>query len=61
MHPPQINLYQLISFYTVAKEGSFSAASKKLCVTQPAVTMQIKSLEKFYDLKLVNVKKKKLA
>lgn len=60
MRPPHINVQQLISFYFVAKEKSFSAASEKLFVTQPAVTQQIKALEGQFAVKLVNVKKKRV-
>ncbi|GAB6194498.1 LysR family transcriptional regulator [Desulfocastanea catecholica] len=60
MLPPKINPYQLTTFYFVASEGTISAAAEKLCVTQPAVSMQIKSLEKYYGIKLINVKKKKV-
>lgn len=56
---PQINVQQLISFYFVAKEKSFSAASEKLFVTQPAVTQQIKALEAQFGVKLINVEKKR--
>jgi len=56
---PKINVQQLISFYFVAKEKSFSAASEKLFVTQPAVTQQVKALEVQFGIKLINVKKKR--
>jgi DNA-binding transcriptional LysR family regulator len=57
---PQINVQQLISFYFVATEKSFSVASEKLFVTQPAVTQQIKGLEGQFGVKLVNVKRKRV-
>jgi len=57
---PQINVQQLISFYSVAKEQSFSAASEKLFITQPAVTQQIKALEVQFGVKLINVKRKRV-
>lgn len=60
MNNPQINVQQLISFYFVAKEKSFSAASEKLFITQPAVTQQIKALEKKFSVKLINVKRKRV-
>lgn len=41
-----IDLTKLKTFITVAELGSFSRASEILYVTQPAVTQQIKSLEK---------------
>jgi DNA-binding transcriptional LysR family regulator len=56
---PQVNVQQLISFYFVAKEKSFSAASEKLFITQPAVTQQIKALEAQFGVKLINVEKKR--
>jgi DNA-binding transcriptional LysR family regulator len=57
---PQINVQQLISFYYVAKEESFSIASEKLFITQPAVTQQIKALEAQFGIKLINVKRKRV-
>ena len=41
-----INLNQLRAFYLAAREKSITKAANTLHVTQPAVTMQIKSLEK---------------
>ncbi len=46
-----MNLHQLRVFCTVAGEGSFSAAAEKLFMTQPAVTLQIKNLEEYYEVK----------
>jgi DNA-binding transcriptional LysR family regulator len=46
-----MNLHQLKVFCTVAGEGSFSAAAEKLFMTQPAVTLQIKNLESYYQVK----------
>lgn len=60
MRLPQINVQQLISFYFVATEKSFSAASERLFITQPAVTQQIKALEAQFGVKLINVKKKRV-
>jgi DNA-binding transcriptional LysR family regulator len=57
---PQINVQQLITFCFVAKEESFSVASEKLFITQPAVTRQIKSLEGQFGVKLINVKRKRV-
>jgi len=45
-----IELYKV--FYQVAKEGQISAASKKLFVTQPAVSQSIKQLEESLGGKL---------
>src|SRR5208283_5331750 len=60
MKLPQINVQQLISFYFVATEKSFSVASEKLFITQPAVTQQIKGLEGQFGVKLINVKRKRV-
>lgn len=47
-----LNFHQLHIFYTVAEKGSFSAAAQALHMTQPAVTMQIQSLEDYFGAKL---------
>ncbi len=48
---------KLETFLTVVKEKSFSRASKKLGISQPAVTQQIKLLEDYIDGKIVDRKK----
>ncbi|MBS3906817.1 MAG: LysR family transcriptional regulator [Syntrophaceae bacterium] len=48
-----MNLKQLEAFYLVIKRKSFTRAAEELNVTQPAVTIQIKSLEKSLNVKLV--------
>jgi DNA-binding transcriptional LysR family regulator len=48
-----LNLKQLEAFYLVVKRGSFTKAAEELNVTQPAVTMQVKSLERSLNLKLI--------
>ena len=48
---------KLHTFLTVVKEKSFSNASRKLGISQPAVTQQIKSIEDYLDAKLVDRKK----
>src|SRR5690554_3467763 len=55
-----VNFHQLHIFYTVAERGSFSAAAQSLHMTQPAVTMQIQSLEENYGTKLFNRSTKKI-
>ncbi len=40
-----MELYQIRAFVTVARIGNLTRAAQVLCVTQPAVTAQIKSLE----------------
>ncbi|MFD1885270.1 selenium metabolism-associated LysR family transcriptional regulator [Paenibacillus wenxiniae] len=48
------NFHQLHIFYTVAERGSFSAAAQALHMTQPAVTMQVQSLEEHFGTRLFN-------
>ena len=48
-----MNLRQLEAFYLVVKKGSCTQAAEELNVTQPAVTIQVKSLEKSLNLKLI--------
>ncbi len=43
---------QLLTFIEVAKLGSISKAADKLCVTQPAISMQLKSLEDAFQIPL---------
>lgn len=45
-----LNLYRV--FYVCAKSKTFSEASQKLCVSQPAVSKEIKELEKLLNVKL---------
>ena len=47
-----LTFHQLHIFYTVAEKGSFSHAAQALHMTQPAVTMQVQSLEDFFGNKL---------
>jgi len=47
-----LNFNQLRAFHYAAKYMSFTDAAKRLFVTQPAVTSQIKTLEASCDLKL---------
>lgn len=48
-----MNLRQLEAFYFVVKRKSFTRAAEELNVTQPAVSIQVKSLEKSLNLKLI--------
>ncbi|MBW1731471.1 MAG: LysR family transcriptional regulator [Deltaproteobacteria bacterium] len=48
----EINLNKLRVFYLTVREKSITKAAEKLFVTQPAVTMQIKSLEEGLGIKL---------
>lgn len=45
-----LNLYKI--FYTVAESKSFSKAAEKLFISQPAISYNIKSLEKNLKVKL---------
>gem|GEM_PF-5513923 len=51
--PEKLNLEQLATFELVVLHGSFSAAAEQLGLTQPAVSLQIRQLEKFFNLKLL--------
>jgi len=48
-----MNFAQLRAFHAVVETGSFTAASEKLCVTQPAVTLQVKALQQSHGLTLL--------
>jgi DNA-binding transcriptional LysR family regulator len=48
---------KLETFLVVVKEESFSKASAKLGISQPAVTQQIKFIEEYLDTKVVHRKK----
>jgi DNA-binding transcriptional LysR family regulator len=58
---PKIDLRSLTVFYLVASEGSITSAAEKLCLTQPAVTYHIRSLERTVGLKLLDVRRQKLS
>lgn len=47
-----VNFNQLRFFYEAAKAQNFSAAARTLCVTQPAVTGQIRALEEALEIRL---------
>ena len=48
---------KLETFLAIVKEKSFSKASKKLGISQPAVTQQIKWLEEYLNAKIIDRKK----
>jgi len=48
-----LNLKQLFYFHAVVSEGSFASAAKKLGVTQPSVSEQIKNLEQYLSTMLL--------
>lgn len=47
-----MRMKQLLYFVTVVKEGNITAASRKLHITQPALSNQIKNLERELNVKL---------
>ncbi|MCQ2603831.1 MAG: LysR family transcriptional regulator [Spirochaetia bacterium] len=55
-----MNLYHLKTFYYTAKFRSLTRAAEYLCITQPAVTKQIKQLQNDYNLKFLDVIGKKV-
>jgi DNA-binding transcriptional LysR family regulator len=57
----RLNLYQLVVFYHVASEKSMTSAAEKLCLTQPAISLHIKSLEESVRMKLIEINRKKLS
>ncbi|MCR8922838.1 LysR family transcriptional regulator [Dasania sp. GY-MA-18] len=48
------HLSHLYGFYTVAKHHSFTRAAEELCVTQSAVSYQIKKLESLLNVQLLD-------
>lgn len=55
-----LNLNQLRAFCEMAKALNFSVAAENLCVTQPAISKQVKCFEEFCELKLFLKKRKKI-
>ncbi len=49
-----MELRQLESFREVVREGSFTAAARKLHMTQPAISLHIKALEQHLDARLLH-------
>jgi DNA-binding transcriptional LysR family regulator len=47
-----MNLNQLRAFHAVAKTGAFSKAAEELFVTEPAVFIQVRCLERYLGFKL---------
>lgn len=52
---------QLRAFHYVATCGGFSRAAEALCLTQPAISDQVRKLEEEYDILLFNRVKKQVA
>ncbi|MEW6408870.1 MAG: LysR family transcriptional regulator [Nitrospirota bacterium] len=55
----EINVHLLRTFYVLAKKGSFSRTAEELCVTQPAISIHIKTLEDYYGVGLFDKVDKK--
>jgi DNA-binding transcriptional LysR family regulator len=55
-----LNLNQLKIFHVSGKWLSFSAAAEELFLTQPAVTMQIRYLESYFNVKLFHRQGKRM-
>lgn len=53
-----ININHLKAFYEVAKAKSFTAAARLMEVSQPTLSMQVKSLEKRFAVPLIKRNKK---
>lgn len=51
-----LNLYHLRVFYCVAKNLSFTKAAGELCITQPAVSSQMRQFEDWCELKFFKKK-----
>lgn len=49
----EMNTHQLEIFFYVAKYLSVSKAANHLCISQPAVSSQVKKLENIYNIKLL--------
>jgi DNA-binding transcriptional LysR family regulator len=49
----RLNLDQLHTFMEVAAQGSFSAAGRRLNLTQPAVSLQVRELEQRLGMRLI--------
>ncbi len=56
-----VSLQQLQVFYAVYKTGSFTQAAEELYLTQPAVSMHIRSLENHYGIKLFHRRGKQIS
>lgn len=46
------NFHHLYYFYVTASEGSFTKAAKKLRVSQPALSIQIKQFQQYWNMRL---------
>jgi DNA-binding transcriptional LysR family regulator len=53
LHVEALNLRHLRAWLAVVDEGSITAAAKKLSVSQPALSQQIRALESFFGVDLI--------
>lgn len=51
---------QLRAFHAVATEGGFTAAARALSVTQPTVTVQVRTLEDYFQVELFHRRGRKV-
>lgn len=51
----------IITFITLVEEGNMVKCAKKLCLTQPAITQQIRALEGYYGIELFKKDGRRLA
>src|SRR5690606_26524157 len=54
------NFHHLYYFYIVTSEGSFTRAAKKLRVSQPALSMQMKQFQQYWDMELFSKNRRRL-
>jgi len=50
---PWLNYHHQLYFWTVAREGSITAACRRLDLSQPTVSVQIRALEQALKAKLL--------
>jgi DNA-binding transcriptional LysR family regulator len=48
-----LNLDQLRTLIEVIEQGSYSAAARRLNLTQPAVSLQVRELERRFGVQLI--------
>jgi DNA-binding transcriptional LysR family regulator len=53
-HIKNVTLQQMEAVISLVEEGSFSRAAKKMLLTQPALTKNIKNVENYIGMKVVN-------
>ncbi len=51
---------QIRSFHAVAEEGGFTAAARALNVSQPTITVQVRTLEDYYNVELFHRRGRKV-